>query len=630
MERAHPIELPLVTGGSGFTGGALALALRRRGHPVRALVRDPDKAHHLTRAGVQVVRGDVRNPDDVDRAVRGCSHVFHLAAVFRSAGASRHDHHAVHVQGTDNVLASARRLGAQRVIHCSTAGVHGHVREVPSDERSPYNPGDVYQRTKLEGELRAQAAIADGQPVVIVRPAGVYGPGDLRFLKLFRAIHRGVFRMFGSGETTYHLTYIDDLIDAFILAAEHPAALGEIFLACGDEYVTLNELVRLIADAVGVEPPRRHLPLAPLLAAARLCEWSCRPLRLNPPLYMRRCEFFASSRAFTNARMRTRLGFQPRVSLDAGIERTAAWYFANGHLAGAPRAIATPPTPATPAGPATTGPTANGHDPAAPGETDVRRLLRQQNMSRLGKYMWLTTGRRSFLALLRYELVTGLAGSMPGAAGYLARTLTYRGLWGSCGRGVTIGRNVVIRHPHRIHIGDGVVIDDNVVLDAKGDHDHTLVIGDHAIIGRGTILSCKGGTLHVGARANLSCNCTLISETRLDIGDRVLIAGHCYLIAGGNHGIECIDTPIIDQPMTSKGGIAIDQNAWLGANVTVLDGVAIGRDAVIAAGSVVNKPVEAFTIAGGVPARTIRHRAQNDPEAPDAGETGQARVEAEA
>jgi dihydroflavonol-4-reductase len=329
----------LVTGATGLTGGALARELIRRGQPVRALVRDATRAAPLAALGIDLVEGDIRSAESIDRAITGCRLVYHIAAVYRTAGHPDSYYHQVNVEAAGHVLASARRHGVERVVHCSTVGVHGHVSQFPSDETAPYNPGDIYQETKLAGELVAQQAIAEGQSVSIVRPAGIYGPGDLRFLKLFKTVHTRTFRMFGNGEIPYHLTYIDDLVAGIILCGEHPAARGEIFIICGDEYITLNELVKLVAQAVGVPPPRGHLPLWPLLAAAHACEWICRPFGIDPPLHTRRVEFFTKARAFTNAKARRLLGYRPAVPLADGIRRTAAWYFEQGLLR--PRAART-------------------------------------------------------------------------------------------------------------------------------------------------------------------------------------------------------------------------------------------------------------------------------------------------
>ncbi len=332
MDRADEV---LVTGATGFTGGALARELRRQSVPVRALVRNraSDSALELAQSGVELVEGDLRDAAAVDRAVAGCRLVYHIGATFRPAGISDRYYHEVNVDGVRHVLEAARKHRVGRVVHCSTVGVHGHVSRIPSDEDAPYNPGDIYQRTKLEGERLAQTAIAEGQPVTIFRPAGIYGPGDLRFLKLFRGIQRRRFLMIGNGRTLYHFTYIDDLVSGILLCGEHPAAAGRIYILCGEQHVTLNDLVSTIAEAVGVPKPRGRVPVWPVMTAAILCEAVCRPLGIEPPLHRRRVDFFTHDRSFTNARARQELGFSPKTSLAEGIRRTAAWYFEHGHIA---------------------------------------------------------------------------------------------------------------------------------------------------------------------------------------------------------------------------------------------------------------------------------------------------------
>ena len=241
-------------------------------------------------------------------------------------------------------------------------------------------------------------------------------------------------------------------------------------------------------------------------------------------------------------------------------------------------------------------------------KTEFQSQLLDQGKSPLAKYADIAVGRRGLRALLGYDLACWLAAPMPGALGYFIRGKVYPRLLGQAGRGLVIGRNVCLRHPGRIRLGSGVVIDENCVLDAKGESDAGISIGDAVILSRNTIVSCKGGSIEIGDNTNISANCMLISETNLSIGSNVLVAGMCYLIAGGNHGIERTDIPIIAQPMVSKGGVRIEDNCWLGANVTVLDGVTIGRDSVIAAGSVVNRDIPDFAIAAGVPARVVRDR----------------------
>jgi dihydroflavonol-4-reductase len=331
---AEPIPpSALVTGATGFTGGHLALRLRALGHPVRALVRPGSKVGHLEAAGVDLVEGDIRNASDVARAAEGAARIYHIAAVFRTAGHPDSFYRDVNVGGTRHVIDAARRHGVERLIHCSTIGVHGDVKEIPCAEDSPFNPSDVYQETKLEAELAVRAAIEDDVPGVIFRPAGIYGPGDLRFLKLFKTIHNRTFRMFGTGETLWHPIYIDDLVDGILLCGERPEAVGQTYILAGDRYVTLNQLVTGIAGALGVSAPNMRLPLWPLSAGATLCETLCRPFGIDPPLHRRRAAFFVKNRAFSIAKARLQLGFQPKVVLEKGLRHTAAWYFEHGHLA---------------------------------------------------------------------------------------------------------------------------------------------------------------------------------------------------------------------------------------------------------------------------------------------------------
>ncbi len=322
-----------VTGATGFTGGALARELRRRGHRVRALVRSAARAKDLD--GVELIEGDLTNAADVARAAEGCSRIYHVGALFRTAGHPDSYYYDVNLGGTEHVIDAARKHGVERTVHCSTIGVHGDVKEIPARETTPFNPGDVYQRSKLAGEMAAQDAFTrpvGGVPGVIFRPAGIYGPGDTRFLKLFRSIRRRRFIMFGSGETLWHPIYIDDLVEGILLCGERPGILGRAFILAGGEYVTLNSLTRIVAEAVAVPPPRLKLPIAPLIGAAVICEALCKPLGINPPLHRRRSEFFVKNRAFDITRARTELGFDPRVSVREGMRRTAEWYFQQGLL----------------------------------------------------------------------------------------------------------------------------------------------------------------------------------------------------------------------------------------------------------------------------------------------------------
>jgi dihydroflavonol-4-reductase len=323
----------LVTGATGFTGGHLARELKRRGHAVLALARPSADARSLIEHGIEVVSGDIANRDEVIAATRGIDAVYHTAAAYREAKHPDEHYWKVNVGGTVNVIEACSRHGVRRLVHCSTGGVHGHIHNIPAVETTPFNPGDVYQRTKLEGELHVQQAIRTGMPATIVRPSAIYGPGDMRLLKLFRALQRGTFRVFGDGRTRYHLVHISDLVEGMILCGTHERAIGQTYILAGPRFMSIQEMVRLIAEAVGVRPPRGHLPLWPLLVAAVGCEAVCRVLRIEPPLHRRRADFFRKDRGFSSRKAQGELGYQPRIQPEQGIRETAEWYFAHGHLA---------------------------------------------------------------------------------------------------------------------------------------------------------------------------------------------------------------------------------------------------------------------------------------------------------
>lgn len=222
------------------------------------------------------------------------------------------------------------------------------------------------------------------------------------------------------------------------------------------------------------------------------------------------------------------------------------------------------------------------------------------------KYSALVIGRPGWGALLRHELVTLLSQHVPGALGLALRKVLYPSLLGATGRNVVFGQNVVLRHPHKIRIGDNVVIDDNCLLDAKGDSNAGITIGNGVFIGRNTILSCKNGDIVVEDGANIGFNCELFSASRVRVGRDTLLAAYCYLI-GGEHDFSDPAQAVIAQSRRSSG-VDVGAGAWLGAGVKVLDGVAIGDRAIVGAGAVVRSAVPEGAIAAGVPARVVGQR----------------------
>jgi acetyltransferase-like isoleucine patch superfamily enzyme len=219
------------------------------------------------------------------------------------------------------------------------------------------------------------------------------------------------------------------------------------------------------------------------------------------------------------------------------------------------------------------------------------------------KYSALIVGRRGWGPLILHEFVTLAAQSAPGALGLALRKVFYPLLLGKVGRNVVFGQNVVLRHPHKIQIGDDVVIDDNCLLDAKGDANAGIRIGSGVFVGRNSILSCKNGDIEIGDGANIGFNCEVFSASRVVVGAGTLLAAYVYLV-GGDHAIADRSRGVLEQGRHSEG-IVVGQGAWIGAGAIVLDGVALGDRAIIGAGAVVRGDVPAGATAVGIPARIL-------------------------
>ena len=323
----------LVTGGTGFTGSHLVRRLLDRGHEV--LVMDNQRGlfyDELKARGAKIELASITDRRLVDTMAKECEVVYHLAAAFRQLDVPNQYYWDVNVEGTRYLADAAHRFQIRRFIYCSTQGVHGHIQNPPGKEQSPIAPEDYYQLTKYEGEKVVWEYVEKGLDAVTLRPTAIYGPGDPgRFLILFRLVKRGAFWMFGDGNTFYHPVYVDNLVDAFELAAAKEMTQGETYLIGDDHYYSLNELVQHVAAALNLSVRIRHLPFWPLWCTAWTCEMLCKPFRISPPLFRRRVDWFRQNRAFDITKARHGLGYRPKVDLETGLARTARWYLDN-HL----------------------------------------------------------------------------------------------------------------------------------------------------------------------------------------------------------------------------------------------------------------------------------------------------------
>lgn len=332
----------LVTGATGFTGTHLVERLLDQGHRVVGLdTQEGLAAGHLRERGAELHLGSVADDELVDRLARGTQRIYHLAAAFRKVNLPKSAYWDVNVNGTRNVCESAQRNGVERVLYCSTCGVHGNVARPPGDESAPIAPADYYQYTKWEGERVCDEFLKQGLWVSIVRPAAIYGPGDPeRFLMLYRRAASGRFVMLGKGATLYHPLYVSNLIDAMELAIETDAARGNAYLIADEEAVSIKDLVDQVGRSLNVAVRFVHVPFWPVYAASVACELVYKPLPWEPPLFPRRVDWFRQNRSFDISKARRDLGYAPRVDLTQGLARTAHWYFENGYIAVAPSGAA--------------------------------------------------------------------------------------------------------------------------------------------------------------------------------------------------------------------------------------------------------------------------------------------------
>lgn len=233
--------------------------------------------------------------------------------------------------------------------------------------------------------------------------------------------------------------------------------------------------------------------------------------------------------------------------------------------------------------------------------------LHNSKASALQRYKLKVLGEVSGLKLVRYELSTMLFSNMSGALGYLGRKMFFKGLFKRFGEGVILGRGMAIRHPGRISLGSRVSIDDYVMLDAGGADEAGVTIGDDVILSRNCVIQGKTGPVSIGSRSDIGCNTILTSASGIHLGTHILIAGNCY-IGGARYITDRRDIPIMDQGVYSRGAVVIEDDVWIGASATVLDGVRIGRGSIVGAASLVTRDVPEYSIAVGVPAKVVGHR----------------------
>ena len=319
----------LITGGTGFIGTRLAIKCLEKGYTVKILGQENNTAESenkklIEKKGAEVYLASITDKNILSELLNGIDVVFHLAAAQHEMNVPDQRFWDVNVKGTENILEACVNAGVKRFVHGSTIGVYGSMKGL-INEQSPCKPDNIYGKTKLAGE-KLVLSYKDKLPVVVIRIPEVYGSGDRRLLKLFKAIKKSRFFMIGNGKNMHHLIFIDDLIEGFFLAVTTEKANGEVFLLAGKEAISTNDMVAIIAEQLGTSIPKIRLPLFPMLLLATVIEKILRPCGIQPPIHRRRMDFFKKGFTLSWENASNILKFTPKYSFQQGVSETANWY----------------------------------------------------------------------------------------------------------------------------------------------------------------------------------------------------------------------------------------------------------------------------------------------------------------
>jgi nucleoside-diphosphate-sugar epimerase len=316
----------LITGAGGFVGSHLVDSQLAQGHIVRALdLHVENLAHTADHPRLEIIPGDLTNTAVLPQWLTDIEIVYHLASAHLDVTQPDSYYHRVNVEATQHLLAAAQQNGVRRFVHCSTNGVVGDLQNPPVDETAVCHPTNIYEQTKLLGEQAAlDFAAATGLPVVVARPAWVYGPRCPRTARLLRMVRKGRFLLFGNGRTLRHPIYISDAITGLELCAAAPpeTAVGQIYFLAGPHTTTIAELAQTAATVQNVPPTRWRLPLFIGYTAAYTLQWAFKPTGKQPPFSRRSLDFYLKDNAYSIEKARRDLGFNPQIDLRTGLQKT--------------------------------------------------------------------------------------------------------------------------------------------------------------------------------------------------------------------------------------------------------------------------------------------------------------------
>jgi nucleoside-diphosphate-sugar epimerase len=322
----------LVTGATGLLGRHILKELQQRSEQIRALVLPGEPAQPLRAQGIEVVRGDITDPDTLSEAVRDIEVIFHLAGMM-GVWRPLTDYRLVNVTGSGNLYRAARRAGVRRFVHTSSHTVYGLGHGRFLTEKDAVRPDrDPYSLSKAEGERLIRRLMLESEiETVILRPGTFFGPYDhLHFGRMAQKTREGRALLLGKGDNALPFCYVTDIAQGFLLAAYHKNAPGNTYNISNDRPLTQHEIYNEIADAVGGKRPWLHLPYMPIYYGSILAERVlARVTGTKPPATRLGALMFGSDNRHSIEKARRELGYEPRIDLRAGIHLAAVWFNAS-------------------------------------------------------------------------------------------------------------------------------------------------------------------------------------------------------------------------------------------------------------------------------------------------------------
>jgi nucleoside-diphosphate-sugar epimerase len=313
-----------VTGAGGFIGRNLLARLAAEGHAPCALLLPDEDAAGLP--ACRVVRGDITRPESLGGLLEGCDAVVHLAAAV-GYGQTMERCRRINRDGTRHVVEAAVAAGVRRFVQLSSVSVYGRRPGVPITEETPLRcTRDPYGDTKIEAELLLQAH-ADRREIdlTILRPTVIYGPGDDKFLpKLVENLRSGRARIIGDGRNRVDAIHVDDVVALVVRVLSDPRAVGGVYNVSNPNNASWKELLAWVAEEIGVEPPRSHLPYPLALAAAGAMELAARLSGGEPRLTRYAVRVIGQDYDYRADRAKRELGFEAQVDLREGLRRECA------------------------------------------------------------------------------------------------------------------------------------------------------------------------------------------------------------------------------------------------------------------------------------------------------------------